>query len=276
MPILHPKRFCDLRSMSVMRRVSLLLACIVLLFRAAAFAGQPEQIPENYTYRVVNRFPHDPLAFTQGLEWDQGTVYEGTGKLGHSSLRRVDLKTGAVQRRIEYPDDIFGEGITVFLDKIYQLTWKNKILFVYNKDDLSLIDTVSYPRQGWGLTHDHRDLIASDGSSTLYFLDPETFAERRRVAVQDNGLKIQYLNELEYINGRIFANVFRSDRIAMINPDNGAVEGWIDLSGLREELGLDNPEAVLNGIMFDREGDRIFITGKFWPTLFEIRLVPVP
>jgi glutaminyl-peptide cyclotransferase len=276
MPNLHPKRLCDLRFISATRRLFPLIACIILLFWVTGFAGQLEPGLEKYTYRIVNRFPHDPLAFTQGLEWDQGAVYEGTGKLGHSSLRRVDLKTGAVERRIEYPDDIFGEGITVFLDKIYQLTWKNRILFVYNKDDFSLIEKVSYPRQGWGLTHDHRNLIASDGSSTLYFLDPETLVERKRITVQDNGLKIQYLNELEYINGRIFANIFRSDRIAMINPENGAVEGWIDLSGLREELGLGNPEAVLNGIMFDKEGDRLFITGKFWPTLFEIRLIPVP
>lgn len=276
MTILHPKRRCDLSSMSAAYRFFHLVPCIILLFWATGFAGQLDQRPEKYTYSIVNRFPHDPQAFTQGLEWHKGAVYEGTGKFGHSSLRRVDLKTGVVKQRIEYPDDIFGEGITVFLDKIFQLTWTNRILFVYNKDDLSLVETFSYPRQGWGLTHDHRNLIASDGSSTLYFLDPETLVERKKITVQDNGLKIQYLNELEYIDGRIFANIFRSDRIAMINPGNGAVEGWIDLSGLREELRLDNPEAVLNGIMFDREGDRLFITGKYWPTLFEIRLVPVP
>lgn len=276
MPNLLPKRFCDPQSLSATRRLFPLVPCIVLLFWVAGFAGQPDPTPEKYTYKIVNRFPHDQQAFTQGLEWDQGAVYEGTGKLGHSSLRRVDLKTGAVQQRIDYPDNIFGEGITVFQDKIYQLTWKNRILFVYNKDDLSLVETFSYPREGWGLTHDRRDLIASDGTSTIYFLAPETLVERRRITAQDNGRQIQDLNELEYIDGRIFANIFRSDRIAMINPENGAVEGWIDLSGLREELSLDNPEAVLNGIMFDKEGDRLFITGKFWPTLFEIRLVPVP
>lgn len=250
---------------------------LILLFCLSSCSNETNPLPNNFTYSITNKYPHDALAFTQGLVWDNHTVYEGTGKLGRSSLRRVDLQTGRVEQQVDCAKDIYGEGITVFQDKIFQLTWKNKIVFVYNKHDLSLFTSHPYPRYGWGITHDNQNLIVSDGTSTLYFLDPVTLAEKRRITVHDNDENIKYLNELEYINGKVYANIYRSDRIAMINPNNGVIAGWIDLSGLRDQFGeqfsLDDKDAVLNGIMYDKDRDRLFVTGKFWPTLFEIRLV---
>ena len=247
---------------------------IFFLFWLPGCSNAPVIKPKQFSYVIVHSYPHDPMAFTQGLAWDQGIVYEGTGKRGRSSLRRVDLQTGRVEQEIDYEKDIFAEGITVFHNKIYQLTWKNKTVFVYDKHDFAIIKSWRFPREGWGITHDNRNLIVSDGTSTLYFLDPETLSERRRIAVHDNSGRVKYLNELEYVKGSVYANVWKSNRIAIINPDNGVVEGWVDLSRLREQLICDKPPNVLNGIMYDPEGNRLFVTGKLWPTLFEIRLVP--
>ncbi|MDK9708772.1 MAG: glutaminyl-peptide cyclotransferase [Desulforhopalus sp.] len=238
-----------------------------------AEAATPENKPAIYSYSIVNAYPHDPQAFTQGLFWHEGKVYEGTGKLGRSSIRRVHLATGQVEQRYDCPRDIFGEGITIFAGTLYQLTWKNRKTMLYRKDDFSIIKTLEYPHQGWGLTHDTDHLIASDGSSVLYFLEPETLAEQRRITVREANWEVHALNELEYIDGRIYANVYGTDRIAIINPQDGLVEGWIDLTGLRQGLGIDHREAVLNGIMHDPQQDKLFVTGKYWPTLFEIRLV---
>ncbi len=226
--------------------------------------------PGNLTYEVINSYPHDPAAFTQGLEWDRGAVYEGTGLNGSSSLRRVDYKTGTVELQIDYPKDIFAESVTVLGDKMYQLSWQNNIVFVYRKDDLSLLRTHEYNREGWGLTNDGSQLIASDGSATLYFLDPQTLGERRRITVEDNHQPLRKLNDLEYVNGRVFANIYQSDRIAIINPVTGVVESWLDLSGLRTLLDSGNSALELNGIMYNEETDRLFVTGKFWPKLFEL------
>ncbi len=252
-----------------------LLTFFVLAWGAAhGYAGERFVKPKNFKFVIVKKYPHDPKAFTQGLAWDKGVVYEGTGKRGRSSLRRVDLETGRVEKERAYPNYIFAEGITVFGNTIYQLTWKNKIVFLLNKNDFSLLKTWSFPRQGWGITHDGASLIVSDGSSTLYFLDPETLFEKRRVTVHDGSRKIEKLNELEFVKGKIYANVWPTNRIVIINPESGAVEGWVDLTRLFTLMKPTGRINVLNGIMYDPAGDRLFVTGKLWPALFEIRLMP--
>lgn len=247
--------------------------CLSILFLSAGYAQCTGTEIEKYTYRIVNRYPHDPQAFTQGLAWDEGFIFEGTGRYGYSSLRKLQLKTGKTDKKIDYEEHIFAEGVTVFHNKVYQLTWKNKRLFIYDKHDLSLIEEFSYPREGWGITHDNRHLIISDGSSTLYFLDPETLTEARTMTVKQGSQAISALNELEYINGSIYANVWKSNQIVIINSSDGTVEGWIDLSGLDEKLPKNSGAGVLNGIMYDSDKQRLFVTGKLWPSLFEIELV---
>ncbi|RME86043.1 MAG: glutaminyl-peptide cyclotransferase [Caldilineae bacterium] len=226
------------------------------------------------SYRVVQAFPHDPNAFTQGLVFDGTQLYEGTGLYGRSSLRRVDLETGQVMQMLALPSRYFGEGITIFGDRIYQLTWRSHIGFVYDKTTFALLRTFSYPTEGWGLTHDGTRLIMSDGTSTLHFLDPETLAEVGQVEVRDQGEPIVWLNELEYVGGAVLANVWQTDRIARIDPDSGEVTAWIDLTGLLPPEDRTQPVDVLNGIAYLSEQDRLFVTGKLWPRLFEIELVP--
>ncbi len=250
------------------------LLLLPLLLLQLGCSHDPLLKAKNFTYQIVKTYPHDSLAFTQGLDWDDGIVYEGTGLHGKSSLRQVALETGEIILKIDNQREIFGEGITVFNNLIYQLTWKNKTVFVYNKHDLSLVKSHHYSREGWGITHDNTSLILSDGTSTLYFLDPETLGEKRRISVSDINDEIQYLNELEYIKDKIYANIWKSNRIAIINPSNGIVEGWVDLSDLHEQLEIANKEGVLNGIMYDHKEERLFVTGKLWPTLYEIRLLP--
>jgi glutamine cyclotransferase len=238
-----------------------------------ADTSEYEPVP-TYTYRVVNTYAHDRGAFTQGLVVTEGILYEGTGRLGASSLRRVELETGDVLQLRRLPVQLFGEGVTVFDDKVYQLTWKAHIGFVYDKYSFDLLGYFTYPTQGWGLTHDGQRLIMSDGTSTLYFLDPDTFEETGQVQVHDNDGPVTRLNELEYVRGEIFANVWTTDRIARIDPQTGRVTGWIDLAGLLSEEDRSQPVDVLNGIAYDAENDRLFVTGKLWPKLFEIELVP--
>jgi len=225
------------------------------------------------SYVITNSYPHDPSAFTQGLEWDNGTTYEGTGLYGASSLRQVDYKTGEVKKKINYPKNIFAESITVFQDRIYQLTWKNMKVFVYGKPDLNLLQTLDYYREGWGITSDENYLIVSDGSATLFFLNPDTLAEIKQVLVHDNDIPVSNLNDLTYVKGNVFANVFQSDRVAIINLENGEVERWLDFSGLRKLLDIEKDAQVLNGIMYDSENNRILVTGKNWSKLFEIKLI---
>ncbi len=232
--------------------------------------------PPVYGYRVVNRYPHDANAFTQGLVWHEGVVYEGTGLSreygGISTLRRVDLETGEVQQMITLPDQYFGEGIVVWQDTIIQLTWRNRVGFVYDRESFALLRKFNYDSEGWGITHDGERLIVSDGTDTLYFWDPETLLEIGRVAVYDLDGPITRLNELEYINGEVWANVWLTDRIARIDPQNGRVTAWVDLSGLLDGVSLPRPPDVLNGIMFDATNGRLFVTGKYWPLLFEIEI----
>ncbi|NJN83673.1 MAG: glutaminyl-peptide cyclotransferase [Caldilineaceae bacterium] len=225
------------------------------------------------TYRVVNEFPHDPTALTQGLIFMDDTLYESTGLRGQSTLRQVDLTTGDVLRSIDLDDAYWGEGMTILGDKIYQLTYKAGVGFVYDKETFAVEREFSYPTEGWGLTTDGVHLIRSDGSSSLYFLDPVTFEEVKRLEVFDDSGAVARLNELEYIDGEIWANIFVTDRIARISPESGEVTGWIDLAGLLPEEKRTQPVDVLNGIAYDDESNRLFVTGKLWPALYEIELV---
>ena len=227
-----------------------------------------------YGYTVVNSYPHDPQAFTQGLVYDNGVLYEGTGLNGRSSLRRVDLQTGQVQQNQPLDSQYFGEGIALLNGKIFQLTWQNHVGFIYNKDTFAKIGEFSYQTEGWGLTTDGKELIMSDGTSNIYFLDPDTLKETHRIAVSgEGGGPVTSLNELEYVNGEIYANLWRTDKIARIDPTSGQVLGWIDLTGLLKPEDRTQPVDVLNGIAYDPATDRLFVTGKLWPKLFEIDLV---
>lgn len=237
-----------------------------------------DSIPEVlqiYTYEVINTYPHDRNAFTEGLVYEEGFLYEGTGLRGHSTLRKVNLATGEPIKSHTLEPQFFGEGITIFKDRIIQLTYQTRVGFVYDKETFELLQKFSYPTEGWGITHDGRKLIMSDGTSTLYFLDPETFEEVGTIDVYDENGPVTMLNELEYINGEIYANVWQTDHIARISPQTGKVTGWIELEGLLPPEDRDGVD-VLNGIAYDAENDRLFVTGKFWPKLFEIKLVKLP
>ncbi len=226
-----------------------------------------------YTYEILNVYPHDAGAFTQGLVFEDGFLYEGTGLSGESSLRKVELETGKVLKMYVLPAEFFGEGITLYKDKIIQITWQSHKGFVYSKETFELLGEFTYPTEGWGLTCDGERLIMSDGTSRLHFLDLETFEEIKQVHVHDSTGFITRINELEYIDGEIYANIWQEDVIARISPETGEVTGWIDLTGLLSPAERGQAD-VLNGIAYDRESDRLFVTGKFWPYLFEIRLVP--
>ena len=222
-------------------------------------------------YEVVKVYPHHQNAFTQGLVIEKGVLYEGTGLWGNSTLRRVDLETGNVLQIYALPDEFFGEGITVFGDRIIQLTWQSHKGFVYDKNSFDLLREFSYPTEGWGITHDGSRLIMSDGTANLYFLDPETFEKVGQVEVHDDE-PVTYLNELEYINGEVYANIWGEEKIAIIDPHTGQVKGWIDLTGIYNQENRD-PNSVLNGIAYDAEGDRLFVTGKMWSQLFQIKVI---
>ncbi|MBN1583907.1 MAG: glutaminyl-peptide cyclotransferase [Anaerolineae bacterium] len=226
-----------------------------------------------YTFRVINTFFHDPEAFTQGLVFLDGILYEGTGLRGHSSLRKVELETGAVLQQYDLPVQYFGEGIAILGDRLYQLTWQSQQGFVYAKETFELLEQFTYPGQGWGLTHDGVQLIMSDGTSTLRMLDPASLAEIGRVEVLDENMPVIRLNELEYIAGEVWANVWQTNNIVRIDPTTGRVVGWIDLDGLLQPEDVVQPVDVLNGIAYDADTGRIFVTGKLWPKLFEIQVL---
>jgi glutamine cyclotransferase len=228
-----------------------------------------------YGYKVVNVYPHDPAAFTQGLVYLNDQLYEGTGRRGQSTLRKVALESGTVLQRVDLPLEVFGEGIVIFENHIVQLSWQERRGFIYDLDTFNLTREFTYPTEGWGITHNGQRLIMSDGTATLYFWDPNTLAEVGRVSVIDEkGVPVMRLNELEYINGEVWANIWQTDRIARINPVTGQVTGWINLAGLlSEEDRRGQPVDVLNGIAYDAAADRLFVTGKLWPKLFEIELV---
>jgi glutaminyl-peptide cyclotransferase len=225
------------------------------------------------SYEVVKSYPHDRGAFTQGLVYLDGMFYEGTGLNGQSTIRKVKVETGEVLQQRQIDEKYFGEGIAILGDKLVQLTWQSETGFVYDRESFKPLRTFSYQGEGWGLTHDGSRLIMSDGSATIRFLDPESLKETGRITVRDGARPIGNLNELEFVKGELFANVYMTDRIVRFSPKTGQVTGWIDLAGLlspREAVGVD----VLNGIAYDAAGDRLFVTGKLWPRVFEIRLVP--
>lgn len=238
--------------------------------------AQAGPAPRTVRHEVVRRYPHDPGAFTQGLIVRDGFLFESTGLNGRSSLRQVRLETGEVLREVAVENRYFAEGLTDWGTRLIQLTWVSNIAFVYDVTTLRRTNTFTYDGEGWGLTHDEHRLILSDGSPVLRFLDPASFREIGRLTVRDAGTPLEELNELEFVDGRVLANVWRSDRIAVIDPASGDVVGWIDLAGLlpdRQPLGDD----VLNGIAHDAATGRLFVTGKLWPWLFEIRLEsPLP
>ncbi len=223
-------------------------------------------------YQVIHSYPHDQQAFTQGLIYLDGHLYESTGIEGHSSLREEDLETGRILQLHDVASKYFAEGLTDWGNTLIQLTWQSHVAFVYDRATFRFLRTLTYDGEGWGLTHDAKSLILSDGSSNLRFLDPTTFRETRHIVVTDHGKPVTQLNELEYIHGEIYANVWHSDRIARIAPATGKVNGWIDLSGLLPAQS--NAEAVLNGIAYDAIHDRLFVTGKLWPRIFEIKITP--
>ena len=250
----------------------------------AAFVFSCSDLPESpvptssgvipvYTYNVLNTYPHDRNAFTQGLVFENGVLYEGTGRFGHSALRRVELETGDILQIYDLPARFFGEGITVYENKIIQLTWRSNVGFVYDKNSFELLQEFNYSTEGWGITHDGKRLIMSDGTSTLHFLDSQTFEEINQLGVFDNDGPVTRLNELEYVQGEIYANVWQTDRIARIAPGTGQVIGWIKLGGLLSPEDRSEPVDVLNGIAYDAENGRLFVTGKLWPRLFEIELI---
>jgi glutamine cyclotransferase len=258
------------------RRKALMFAGFVLFLLVLQFAYHSlnDGGLSYYSINVVASYPHDDTAFTQGLTYHDGLLYEGTGLYGRSSIRIVELSTGEVIRQVDLPADYFGEGITILDGLVYQVTWEENTGFVYSADDLTEIRSFSYGGEGWGLTHDGDSLILSNGSSTLSFHDPETFQVVRTVDVIYDDAPVPELNELEYVDGVVYANVWHLDQIVMIDPDDGAVVGWIDLDGIEEHLDSTEGIDVLNGIAYNPDTGRLLVTGKLWPNVFEIELVP--
>ena len=225
--------------------------------------GPTNTTTPRYAYDIVNVYPHDENAFTQGLVFEDGFLYEGTGLYGNSSLRRVELETGKVLQVHALQGQFFGEGVAIVGDKIIQLTWESHRGFIYDKNTFDLLREFSYPTEGWGITYDGSRLIMSDGTANLYFLDPETFQRIGQVKVHDT-VPVTGLNELEYVKGEVYANIWGEEKIAVINPQTGRVKAWIDMKGIQGSENRD-PDNVLNGIAYDSKGERLFVTGKMWP-----------
>ena len=225
-----------------------------------------------YSYQIVNIFPHDSNAFTQGLILMDGKLLESTGQEGFSSLRRVELESGKVLKKVDVPVPYFAEGLTALNGRLYQLTWQHNTGFIYDAQTFDRLGEFNYQGEGWGLTTDGQSLILSDGSNLLRFIDPAGFRVTRSIRVTDGSAPVRELNELEYVNGEIYANVWHDNRIATIDPQSGHVKAWIDLNGLMPESELQDPEAVLNGIAYDQANDKLIVTGKLWPRLFEIKV----
>jgi glutamine cyclotransferase len=248
-----------------------LIFAFALAAAACGPASEASGTPE-YTYEIVHTYPHDPSAFTQGLVFLNGVLYEGTGLEEHSSIRKVKLETGEVLQKRELPPEYFGEGIVNWKDRLIEITWKAERGFVYDLATFAPRNQFEYPGEGWGLTQDGKRIIMSDGSAQLRFWEPETLHETGRITVTDEGRPVSQLNELEWVKGEVYANVWQTDRIARIDPASGKVTGWIDLTGLLRPADRNQNTDVLNGIAYDAAGDRLFVTGKCWPKLFEIRL----
>jgi glutamine cyclotransferase len=240
---------------------------------SAAFAAGALAAPVS-SYRIVAQFPHSTASYTEGFFYRDGLFYEGTGLKGSSAILVIEPETGKVVQRRDLPPEFFGEGIIDWGHEIYEWTWQSHICFVYDRFSLRPAGQFTYSGEGWGMTRTAKAIITSDGSSTLRFRDPKTFKEIRHIVVKDGRYPVQQLNELEYVKGEIYANIWHSDRIARISPKDGHVLGWIDLTGLMPASRRPNDESVLNGIAYDAEHDRLFVTGKQWPVIFEIQIVP--
>ena len=244
----------------------------VILFSSILFCSCGDNLPELYNLDVVAEYPHDVNSYTQGLFFHKGQMYETTGLRGKSTLRIVDVETGKALKKMDFDKKYFIEGSVVFKDNLYILTWDSKLIFVYGADSLDYRATWKYPREGWGLTTDGKFLYASDGSSTIYVLD-EKLSLQRRISVKNQERPVRWLNELEYIDGKIWANVYTTDEIVIINPKDGKVEGIIDCSGLLP-ADLHSPETdVLNGIAYNPQTDKVYLTGKNWARMYEIKLI---
>lgn len=262
--------------------VKLILVVAFFLTSPGCQTGANANLPMNkapetasvptYSYQILNVWPHDPDAFTQGLEFHDGKLFESTGQEGKSSLRSVELETGRVVKRVDVPPPFFAEGITLLNGKIYQLTWQHQLGFIYDSETFQKTGQFAYEGEGWGLTNDGHSLILSNGTNRLRFLDPDSFKVTKTIAVADGKTPINEINELEYVRGEIYANIWHSDKIVIISPQTGRVAGWIDLTGLLPPNDVHDEEAVLNGIAYDEKTDRLFVTGKLWPKLFEIRI----
>ncbi len=255
---------------SLSRTTTIVLLAAALVSAGLWWKNRPRKTTTPvWSHEIIDSYPHDPDAFTQGLAWYKGTLIEGTGKYGQSELRQVKLETGKILKRVPLPDTLFGEGVTLADNKIYQLTWKSGKALVYDIEDWDHPRQISYKGQGWGITYDGTHLITSDGSSTLRFRRVSDFKVVRKIKVRDGRFPLSKLNELEFANGYVLANIWYRDRIAAIDPATGQVRGWIDL---RELWPSHDREAVLNGIAYDPQTKRLFVTGKNWPRLYEIRL----
>ncbi len=259
------------RRMTPKQVIFLLFIGVVVSLSYYLLSPPPNPGPE---YTVINSYPHDPEAFTQGLFFHNGRLFEGTGLRGQSTVRIVELETGEITRIHHMPPEYFGEGITLLGANIIQVTWQSRVGFVYDRHSLEVLGTFEISTEGWGLTYDGTNLILSDGTPTLHFLDPETFQETRTIEVRDGDEPVRLVNELEYIDGEVYANIWKTDLIARIDPLSGSVNGWLDLSELKEHIDDESSIDVLNGIAYDDETGHLFVTGKLWPLLFEIELAP--
>ncbi|MGA3290641.1 MAG: glutaminyl-peptide cyclotransferase [Candidatus Bathyarchaeia archaeon] len=251
--------------------IIVLTASIIVIYNSNTASSNSTEA--YYTYSIVNTHPHDTNAFTEGLVYSDGFLYESTGINGASSLRRENLTTGNVLQEATLPTQYFDEGIAIVNDAIIQLTWESNIGFIYNKTTFALLGNFTYPTQGWGLTFDGKNLIMSDGTDHLYFLNPTTFQQTRQIQVLNGSTPVVNINSLDYINGEVYANIWLTNTIAIINPETGQVKAWINLTGLPDGNNS-NPNAVLNGIAYDQQNNRLFVTGKDWPSLYQIKLIP--
>jgi glutamine cyclotransferase len=260
----------------MLKPITTLAACAVTCALVCVSAGAAQAAPPVYGFVVKNTYPHDPGAFTQGLFYRDGYLYESTGQVGHSTIRKVELKTGKVVQKADLPADVFGEGSTAVGNKLIGLTWTSQVGYVFDLKSFKLKQSFKYEGEGWGLASDARQLYMSDGSSFIRVLDPKTMKELRRVQVTTEGRPVAQLNELEMVDGELYSNIWGTEYIARIDPDSGKVLGLIDLTGLLPpgQRGTTEVDAVLNGIAWDSKGKRLFVTGKLWPKLFEIELVP--
>ena len=251
-------------------KIILLLFLSLALERTGVFSQNSATPVQGY--KILKQYIHDPTAFTEGLLYKDGVLFESTGNYGSSDVRKVELETGKVLEKRGLPANIFGEGLTYLNGKFYQLSWTSKTAFVYSSS-LKFLKTMPYDTQGWGLTTDGKSLIQSDGTNTIYYRNPSSFKTTKKIVVTDAGKTIEQINELEWVNGEIWANIWFSDRVARINPNTGKVVAWIDLTGIKPKFGTTDPGAVLNGIAYDPATKRIWVTGKYWPLLFEIEVV---